>query len=121
MCIAFSELALFPWKVPSHSLKVSSSIENTSPGPASYMTTVKSTVGPSAPTGPTANGAADGNVYRPAASGAAAVPAIGTVVYSYAVFDTKDANGSLISTRVGGPPVPVVKARDANVPCPTRS
>jgi hypothetical protein len=67
-CIAFSELALRTWKVPSHSLRVSSSSENTSPGPASYMTTVKSTVGPSAlPTGPTANGVADGKAYRPAA------------------------------------------------------
>ena len=65
-CIAFSELALFSWKVPSHSLEAVFVIENTSPGPASYMTTVKSPVGPSAPpTGPTANGVADGKVIAP--------------------------------------------------------
>ena len=75
------------------------------------MTTVKSTVGPSAAaTGPTANGVADRKLYRPAASGAAVVPAIGTAVYSSGVPDTKNANGSLISTGVGGPPAPVVNS-----------
>src|SRR5580704_8316484 len=108
--------------MPSHTLDSSSSNENSSPGPASYMITVKSTVGPpEPPTGPTANGVADGKVYRPAASGVDAVPAIGTARYSSGVPDTKDANGSLISAGVGGPPVPVVKTSDANVPSPTKS
>src|SRR5579871_1090529 len=118
-CIALSGPALISWKVPSHSLEVSSSMKNTSPGPASYRTTVKSRVGPAAPTGPTANGVAEWNAYRPAASGAAAVPVIGTAVYSPGLPDTKDANGSLRSTRVEG--LPVAKARDENVPCPTKS
>jgi hypothetical protein len=63
------------------------------------MTTVKSAVGPSAaPTGPTANGVADGKAYRPAASGPAAVPLMGTPVYSSGVPGTKNANGLLRST-----------------------
>src|SRR5262249_23689172 len=122
MCIAFSELAFCFWKVPSHSLRASSLIENISPGPASYMTTVKSLVGPLAlPTGPTVNAVAEGKVNRLAAAGRDAVRVMGTAVYSSGVADTKNAKGSLISIKVGDPPVAVVKTSDANVACPTRS